>query len=83
MPRLKSPDPKRAVTLRIHSSVIEAMGEGWRAKMEALIEGGEVKLAPEAKPSRSARKAPASTPAAVGLPLGRPQSVYGSRLKKR
>jgi hypothetical protein len=41
MPRPKSDDPKLAVTLRIRASTLaryEALGEDWRARMEAAIE---------------------------------------------
>jgi hypothetical protein len=41
MPRPKGDDPRRAVTLRIKASTLAryaALGEDWRAKMEAAIE---------------------------------------------
>jgi hypothetical protein len=41
MPRPKGDDPRRAVTLRIRASTLAryaALGEDWRAKMEAAIE---------------------------------------------
>jgi hypothetical protein len=59
MPRPKSLDPKRAVTLRLSSSELsefEAMGSGYRAKMEAVLSASLkakaelVRVAPRAKP---------------------------------
>lgn len=41
MPRPKSPDPKRAVTLRIKASTLaryESLGSDWRVRMESAIE---------------------------------------------
>ena len=71
MPRPKSDDPKRAVTLRLRSSVLaryEAMGGSWRAKMEAVLEAHGVVV----KPAEAA---------SVPSPTAAPPRKHVNRLK--
>lgn len=68
MARPKSDDPKRAVTLRLPSSVVarfEAMGDGWRSKMEQMITGDQV----GAVSAPLAREQPQGSAVHVAIPL--------------
>lgn len=88
MSRPKSDDPKEAVTLRIRRSVVdryEALGEGWRGAMEAVVESnGPAPDRLSNEPMRSERSTGGNA-LSFGKPgpIHLPKAAYGSRLKKR
>jgi hypothetical protein len=97
MPRPKSEDPKRPLTIRLPASMLSQLGTDAeaRSKIEAMVAASLRPKPVIARPAASQRHVDqvkiiqsdkakrTSPPERFSLPLGRPPSVPGSRLKNR